>query len=61
MYTTRINIALKADEKEALWRLCEQERRDPRAQAAMLIRWQLEKLGLLQPNPPIQEPIREPA
>lgn len=44
----RITISLRADEGEALRTLAEQERRDPRAQAALLIRYGLEHLGLLQ-------------
>lgn len=43
----RVNVPLRDDEKNALWMLSEQERRDPRAQAALLIREQLEKMGLL--------------
>lgn len=43
-----IAITLQDDEKSALRKLAECEKRDPRAQAALLIRLQLEKLGLLQ-------------
>ena len=46
---TRITITLQSDETEALGVLAEQERRDPRAQAALLIRRELERFGLLQP------------
>lgn len=45
----RITITLQPDEREALQLLAEQERRDPRAQAALLIRKGLEHLGLLEP------------
>lgn len=45
---TRITVTLKREERAALIQLAENERRDERAQAAWLIRQQLEKLGLLQ-------------
>jgi hypothetical protein len=51
---TRIMITLRSDESEALGVLAEKERRDPRAQAALLIRRELERVGLLQPLSPIQ-------
>lgn len=44
----RIYIPLQADEKNALYELSKRERRDPRAQAAILIRRELERLGLVQ-------------
>lgn len=49
----RIYIPLDSIERQALARLGELEHRDPRQQAALLIRQQLEKLGLLQPSPTI--------
>jgi len=42
-----IRIALQADEREALARLAGAERRDPRVQAALIIRDYLLALGLL--------------
>lgn len=45
----RITVTLRPDEREALQRLAEQEWRDPRAQAALLIRQGLERLELLEP------------
>jgi hypothetical protein len=45
----RIMVELEENEKHALWILAERERRDPRGQAALLIRSGLEKAGLLQP------------
>lgn len=59
MIQTRITVTLQREERSALARLAEQERRDPRAQAAMLVREALERLGFLQPAPTIQESIRE--
>jgi hypothetical protein len=43
-------VTLGSDETEALRALAEEERRDPRAQAALLIRRGLERVGLL-PRP----------
>ncbi len=43
----RITIALTDGECSALLSLAERERRDPRAQAAVLIRDELERCGLL--------------
>ena len=43
----RMTIELRPDEKEALSQLALFERRDPRAQAALLVRAELERLGLL--------------
>lgn len=47
----RVNVTLRNEERDALWLLSERERRDPRAQAALLIRQSLERLGLLSPAP----------
>ena len=49
----RLTVTLRADEREALRVLAEQERRDLRAQAALLIRRGLEDLEFLQPLPQI--------
>jgi len=46
----RITVTLGPDETEALRALAEEERRDPRAQAALLIRRGLERVGLLPPS-----------
>ena len=43
----RITVTLAADEREALRALAFQERRDTRQQAALLIRRELERRGLL--------------
>ena len=43
----RITISLNKDEREALRILAELELRDPRAQAALIIRLELERRGLL--------------
>lgn len=45
----RITVTLTADEREALRALAFQERRDTRQQAALIIRRELERRGLL-PN-----------
>lgn len=47
---TRITVVLKDDERRALLRLSEEQRRPPREQAAWLIRKQLEALGILTPD-----------
>lgn len=52
---TRIMIQLDGIERSALTTLAERERRDPRQQAALLIRQQLERLGLIQPVPPTSQ------
>jgi hypothetical protein len=46
----RFTVALEQDERDALRILAERERRDPRAQAAFLIRCELERHGLLPEN-----------
>lgn len=43
----RVIINLRADEKDALLELADREFRDPRAQAALIIRTELERRGLL--------------
>jgi hypothetical protein len=43
----RVTVTLKISERDALVTLAEQERRDPRAQAALLIRQALVRRGLL--------------
>ncbi len=54
----RITVSLLRAEKAALMQLAANERRDPRQQAALLIRQSLECLGLLPPAPAanIQDP-----
>jgi hypothetical protein len=42
-----ITITLYADERAALVKLAEVERRDPRAQAALIIRNELQRVGVL--------------
>jgi hypothetical protein len=43
----RVTITLQPDEKAALSRLAESKRRDPRDQAALLVRQGLEQSGVL--------------
>jgi hypothetical protein len=45
----RLTITLMQDERTALWELAQRERREPRDQAALIIRRELEREGLLQP------------
>ena len=45
----RMTITLHQDEHEALITLAERKRREPRQHAAMIIRHELERLGLLPP------------
>jgi hypothetical protein len=47
----RITISLKEIEKKALLELADKELRDPRAQAALIIRRELERQGLIEPQP----------
>ena len=54
---TRIMITLSDEEKESLLVLAEKECRDPRGQAALIIRRELERLGMIEitntmSNPP---------
>ena len=46
----RLMVPLLQDERQALLALADRERRDPRQQAAILIRQELERLGLV-PSP----------
>lgn len=63
---TRITISLDDQEKVGLLLLAEKEFRDPRLQAAFIIRKELEKQGLITvpdpPAPPAQEttPTKNP-
>ena len=57
---TKVYVPLNDIERKALIQLGIAEKRDPRQQAALLIRRELERLGLLQPTPtPQQESTRE--
>ena len=55
---TRITISLRDQEKTALRALAEKEFRDPRAQAALIIRQELERRGFLHADaaPPAEDP-----
>ena len=55
---TRITVSLTEGEREALRALAFRERRDSRAQAALIIRAELEKRGLLPADP---QPVTLPA
>ncbi len=46
---SRVTVTLKSAERDALCKLAENERRDPRAQAAVIIVRELERRGLLPP------------
>jgi len=46
----RLFVPLRPEEHEALIRWASRERRDPRSQAALLLRRELERLGLLKPE-----------
>ncbi|MCB8950353.1 MAG: hypothetical protein H6653_20280 [Ardenticatenaceae bacterium] len=46
----RLTINLLDEERQALYSLAKQERRDIRGQAALLIRQELQRLGLLLPT-----------
>jgi len=56
--TQRISIPVTIPERDALIRLSQIERRDPRDQAALLIRQALEQAGYL---PAHQQPTSTPA
>lgn len=48
----RLMVTLQLSEREALLRLARREKRDPRNQAALIIRRELERAGLLVPEKP---------
>jgi len=52
----RIMISLHGDERDALLILAQRERRDPREQAALCIRHELERRGLLKALAELSEP-----
>jgi hypothetical protein len=58
---TRITLTLRDDEKTALITLAAREFRDPRMQAALLIRRGLEQRGLIEASKPsvLQEPAAD--
>ena len=43
----KIIVYLREQENDALHRLAQKEYRQPKAQAALMIRWELERLGML--------------
>ncbi len=49
----RMTVELLDDERDALLELAAHEKRDPRQQAALAIRHDLQRRGLLQPDPTI--------
>ena len=51
----RITLTVQPEVKAALLTLARAEERDPRRQAALMLRQELEKLGLLQPQ--AQKPL----
>ena len=56
----RITVTLAADERDALRLLAQQERRDARLQAAVIIRRELQRRGLLPADDaPDARPARE--
>lgn len=52
-----ISIAISQDEMEALIKLAERQRRDPKDQAAMMVRRGLEEYGLMPWRPDSHMPI----
>ena len=46
----RFSTPLNDSERVALFKLARHERRDPRDQAALIIRRELERLGLIEPE-----------
>lgn len=60
---SRVMVPLNERERGALWRLAEIEKRDFRQQAALIIRAELERIGLLEqePLPTPKAPIASPS
>ena len=54
----KIIVYLREQEHDALYRLAEKEYRQPKAQAALMIRRELERLGVLEVTPDLTA-IRE--
>ncbi len=56
----RLTLTLNDDEKNALWCLADKEFREPRSQAALMIRLELQRLGLMehQPSPKPFKPLK---
>ena len=48
----RLTIRLEEDESAAIWKIAQRERRDVRDQAALIVRRELEREGLLKPRTP---------
>ena len=46
----RFSTPLTVSERAALFKLARHERRDPRDQAALIVRRELERLGLIEPE-----------
>lgn len=46
----RVTLTITPDEREALIKLAKEERRDPRAQGAIILRTALERAGYLTPT-----------
>jgi hypothetical protein len=52
----KVTIYLDQQERDALSNLAQRERRDPRDQAALIIRRELERAGLLPTDTPPDQP-----
>ena len=55
----RITVTLAADERNALRVLAQLERRDTRRQAAIIIRRELQRRGLLADDSVVDEPVTD--
>jgi hypothetical protein len=55
-----MKVLLQPNERAALLTLAQRERRDPRAQAALIIRRELERLRLMSPDPPPEQAESRP-
>ncbi len=56
-YTIPITITISQEEEEALIKLAGRQRRDPKDQAAMLIRRELEEYGMIPWRPDSHLPV----
>lgn len=57
----RITLTLRDDEQQALYTLSQKERRHPRQQAAIIVRRELERHGLLQGSDTAECTAKQPA
>jgi hypothetical protein len=56
----KVIVYLREQELQALYQLAQKEYRAPKAQAALILKTELERLGMLTSVPRMEQPLREP-